>query len=127
MRFLSFCFICIYCFSAFSKAGYVDFDQILQKTKDGRSLKKKLEKEFSSRQGQLQKTEKKLQEERQQFESESSLLSDSEKRKRAQKLQIRFVEFQKKLEIFSERTPRVSSQAGGRHCEKNEARFEKNL
>ncbi len=99
MRFLSFFFICIYCFSAFSKIGYVDFDKVLQKTKEGRSLKKKLEKEFADRQRQLQKTEKKLQEERQQFESESSLLSDSEKRKRAQKLQMQFVEFQKKLEI----------------------------
>ncbi len=99
MRFLSFFLIFIYCFPVFSKVGYVDFDQVLQKTKEGQSLKKKLEKEFSSRQGQLQKTEKKLQEERQQFESESSLLSDSEKRKRAQKLQMQFVEFQKKLEI----------------------------
>lgn len=99
MRFLSFFFILIYCFPVFSKVGYVDFDQVLQKTKEGRSLKKKLEKEFSNRQGQLQKTEKKLQEERQKFESESSLLSDSEKRKRAQKLQMQFVEFQKKVEM----------------------------
>ena len=99
MRFLFYVFILIYCFPVFSKTGYVDFDQILQKTKEGRSVKKKLEKEFAERQGQLQKTEKKLQEQRQQFESESSLLSDSEKRKRAQKLQMRFMEFQKKLEI----------------------------
>ena len=99
MRFLSFFFILVYCFPVFSKVGYVDFDQVLQKTKEGRSVKKKLEKEFSTRQGQLQKREKKLQEERQQFESESSLLSDSEKRKRAQKLQLQFVEFQKKVEM----------------------------
>ena len=99
MKFLSFFLILIYCFSAFSKVGYVNFDHVLQKTKEGRSLKTKIEKEFSSRQGQLQKTEKKLQEGKQQFESESSLLSDSEKRKRAQKLQMQFVEFQKKVEM----------------------------
>ena len=99
MKFLSLCFILVYCFSAFSKIGYVDFDKVLQKTKEGQSVKKKLEKEVASKQGQLQKTEKKLQEERQQFESESGLLSDSEKRKRAQKLQMQFVEFQKRYEM----------------------------
>jgi len=99
MKFLLLCFILVYSFPAFSKVGYVNFDQVLQKTKEGRSVKKKLEKEFASKQGQLQKTEKKLQEERQKFESESGLLSDSEKRKRAQKLQMKFVELQKKFEI----------------------------
>ena len=60
MKFLSLCFILVYCFSAFSKVGYVDFDQVLQKTKEGQSVKKKLEKEVTSKQGQLQKTEKKI-------------------------------------------------------------------
>lgn len=99
MRFLSIFIILIYCFSAFSKVGYVDFDQVLQKTKEGRSMKKRMEKEITSKQEQLQKAEKKLQEERQQFESETSLLSDSEKRKRAQQLQMKLLEFQKKYEI----------------------------
>ena len=99
MKFLSLFFVFIYCFSAFGKVGYVDFDQVLQKTKEGRSLKKKFEKEVAEKQGQLQKTEKKIQEEREQFESESSLLSDSEKRKRAQKIQMQLMEFQKRYEI----------------------------
>lgn len=99
MKFLSLCFILVYCFSSFAKVGYVNFDQILQKTKEGRSLKKKFEKEVASKQSQLQKTEKKIQEEREQFESESGLLSDSEKRKRAQKIQMQLMEFQKRYEI----------------------------
>ena len=80
------------------KTGYVNLDQVLQKTKEGKTIKQKLEKEFNSRRNAMQKRERKLQEDKMKLDSEMSLLSEAEKRKRAQKMQMQFIEFQRDVE-----------------------------
>ena len=95
MRWLIYILFCIVSVFVWSKTGYVHLDTVLKKTKEGRSINKKLEKEFENRRSQIQKREKKLQEESVRLESEMALLSDSEKRKRAKQMQQKAMEYQK--------------------------------
>ena len=88
-------FLMIQCFSAFSTTAYVDFDQILKKTKGGRSVTSRFEKEVIKKQGELQKQEQAIQKEKNKLDEEMSLLSESARRNRAQKFQMRIAEYER--------------------------------
>ena len=98
MKLLSFVFILIFCLPIGAKTAYVNFDQVLEKTKQGRLIRDKFKKELERRRGQIQKRDKKLQEEQMKLNSEASLLSDTEKRNRVQKIQQQALELQRSLE-----------------------------
>ena len=96
-------FVIFSCMSAFANIGYVDFDRILQKTKGGKSVTGKFEKEVIKKQSEIQKKEKAIQKEKEKLDSEMNLLSDSEKRNRAQKFQQRIAEYERyKMNIQKE-------------------------
>ena len=95
MKYILFSFLVLSSLSAFAKVGYVDFDQILQKTKGGKSVTSKFEKEVLKKQKGLQKQEKSIQKEKEKLDAEINLLSDSEKRNRAQKFQMRIAEYER--------------------------------
>ena len=105
MRWLVSVLFCVVSIFAWSQVGYVQLDTVLQKTKEGRSINKKLEKEFENRRSQIQQREKKLQDESVKLESEMALLSESEKRKRAKQMQQKAIEYQK----FAEASQREMS------------------
>lgn len=88
-----------FCSSSFAKMGYVDFEKVLSKTKEGKRIEIKLKKEFESRKKSIQKREKKLQAEQMKLRSEASLLSESEKTNRIQQMQQKAMEFQRSLEV----------------------------
>ena len=88
-------FLIVHCFSAFSATAYIDFDQILKQTKGGRSVTSRFEKEVIKKQSELQKQEQVIQKEKNKLDEEMRLLSDSERRKRAQKFQMRIAEYER--------------------------------
>ncbi len=103
-------FLVLNCASVFANVGYVDFDQVLKKTKGGKSITSRFEKEVIKKQGELQKQEKSIQKEKDKLDAEINLLSDSEKRNRAQKFQMRIagyerlkVNFQKELSEYQQK------------------------
>ena len=98
MKFLTLFFILSAGFTGIAKIGYVNLDQVLQETKEGKGIQKKVKKEFESRRSKIQKKEKQIQEEKTKLDQEAGLLSDSEKRKRAQKMQMQIVEFQRSVQ-----------------------------
>ena len=99
MKFLILWFTLSFSFSVLSlSVGYVNLDEVLKKTKEGRSIQNKVKKEFEKRRSQIQKREKKIQEEKMKLDQEAGLLSDSERRKRAQKMQQQIVEFQQSVQ-----------------------------
>ena len=99
MKFLILLFALGFSFSVLSlSVGYVNLDEVLKKTKEGRSIQKKVKKEFETRRSQIQNREKKIQEEKMKLDQEAGLLSDSERRKRAQKMQQQILEFQQSVQ-----------------------------
>lgn len=78
--------------------AYVNFDELLSKTNAGRNIEKKLKKEFESLRSSIQKREKQLQKKQEKLQSEASLLSESEKRRRLQKIQQEALEYQQVVE-----------------------------
>ena len=98
MKFLIIAGLSLFCFFSFSQTAYVNFEQFFEKTKEGKTIRQKVKKEFESRRSKIQKREKQLQKEQMELNSEAGLLSDSEKRSRLQKMQKKAMEFQRSLE-----------------------------
>lgn len=98
MKFFILVFILSAGFAEAAQVGYVNLDQVLQETKEGKKLQKKVKEEFESRRSKIQKKEKKIQEAKMKLDQEAGLLSDSEKRKRAQRMQMQIVEFQRSVQ-----------------------------
>lgn len=75
--------------------GLVDLQKALQNVEAGKNAKKSLEKEVSSKRGELEKRQNELQKEAESFEKKSALLNDAAKTKKQQELQKKFMELQK--------------------------------
>ena len=86
-------------FSVFAEVGYVDIEKVINGTKVGKDIQKRVNKELENRRSAIQKKEKELQDRKVKFDEEASLLSDTEKRKRAQEMQIKLAEFRQSVQI----------------------------
>ncbi len=75
--------------------GLVDLQKALQNVEAGKNAKKSLEKEVTSKRGELEKRQNELQKEAESFEKKSALLNDANKTKKQQELQKKFMELQK--------------------------------
>jgi outer membrane protein len=73
----------------------VDLQKALQNVEAGKNAKKSLEKEVTSKRGELEKRQNELQKEAESFEKKSALLNDANKTKKQQELQKKFMELQK--------------------------------
>lgn len=81
-----------------SRIAYVNFEQVLSKTNAGKTIEKKLKKEFENLRKNIQKREKELQDKQRKLQAEAGLLSDGEKGKRIQSLQRQAAEYQQIIE-----------------------------
>lgn len=75
--------------------GLVDLQKALQNVEAGKSAKKSLEKEVTSKRGELERRQNELQKEAEGFEKKSALLNEAAKTKKQQELQKKFMELQK--------------------------------
>lgn len=77
------------------KMGFVDLQKTLQSVEAGKTAKKTLEKEVTSKRTGLEKKQQQLQKEAEEFEKKAGLMNDAAKAKRQQELQQQFAELQK--------------------------------
>ncbi|MEZ4462311.1 MAG: OmpH family outer membrane protein [bacterium] len=73
--------------SAQSKIGYIDLQRALSMTKEGKSAKDKLQKEFDKKQKELDKVQDTVRKQKESLEANAQMLSDDAKRERAIQLQ----------------------------------------
>lgn len=83
--------------SAQSKVGYIDLQRALGMTKEGKSAKDKLQKEFDQKQKELDKVQNEVRKKKEDLESNASMLSDETKRERAMQLQKDMYSLQQKF------------------------------
>ncbi len=83
--------------SAQSKIGYIDLQRALGMTKEGKSAKDKLQKEFDQKQKELDKVQDGVRKQKEDLESNASMLSDDTKRARAMQLQKDMYALQQKF------------------------------
>ena len=77
------------------KLGLVDLQKALQNVEAGKTAKKSLEKEVTSKRTELERRQNELQKEAESFEKKAALLNDAAKTKKQQELQKKFMELQK--------------------------------
>jgi len=99
MKFLTLFLTLIISGSVFADVGYVNIEKILTDTKAGKEIQKKVNKELESRRSSIQKKEKELQDQKLKFDEDASLLSESEKRRRAQQMQMKLAEFRQSVQM----------------------------
>ncbi len=80
--------------SAF-KVAFVDLQKALQTTDAGKGAKAQLEKEVTAKRVELEKLQKTLQGEAEQFEKKAAIMNDATKAAKQSELQKKFAEFQK--------------------------------
>lgn len=79
------------------KVGYVDLQRALSKTKEGKSAKDKLQKEFDKRQKELDKVQESVRKDKEALEANVDMLSEATKREKAMKLQKDMYALQQKF------------------------------
>jgi len=77
------------------RVAYVDLQKALQTTDAGKAAKASLEKEVTAKRMELEKAQKQLQTEAEQFEKKAAILNDATKAKQQVELQKKFADFQK--------------------------------
>lgn len=76
------------------KIGYVDLHQALESIEEGQRVKRELEREFQSRQQQLDAKQREVMQLREELEQQAMLLSDDARQQKAIELQQKMAELQ---------------------------------
>ncbi|MBI4405074.1 MAG: OmpH family outer membrane protein [Deltaproteobacteria bacterium] len=77
--------------------GLVDLQKALQSVDAGKNAKTSLEKEVASKRAELEKQQKTLQDEMEQFEKKAAIMNESAKMQKQAEIQKRVAEFQKNM------------------------------
>ena len=89
------CFLPFFAQAKEFKVGYVNFQQVLNKTSKGKKARKTLDKLAKKYQKQIKAKESKLKKMRKKFEKKQAVLSQKELAKSQENLQINFLQLQK--------------------------------
>jgi len=77
------------------RVAYVDMQKALQTTESGKAAKASLDKELNSKRTEIEKMQKQLQTEAEQFEKKAAILNEGARVKQQADLQKKFADFQK--------------------------------